>query len=141
MQCRAVPHENERNADPSCGAQQFRDSGDRRYRQVPSWRASWKRLRLFLRCVILATPREVFPWYYSVNVPTRRQLPLPGALKGGRAMDEFAYFHWTDITTLIPVALFIMLWVGGLVAIDRWVGSRRPDLQRRSHRPSGSSWG
>jgi hypothetical protein len=56
-------------------------------------------------------------------------------------MDEFAYFHWTDITTLIPVPLFMMLWVFGLVAIDRWVGGRLPDLQRRSRRPGGSSWG
>jgi hypothetical protein len=54
-------------------------------------------------------------------------------------MDEFAY--WTDIATLIPVAAFMMLWVCGLVAIDRWVGARHSDLQRRSHRTGGSSWG
>jgi hypothetical protein len=56
-------------------------------------------------------------------------------------MDEFAYFHSTDIATLIPVAAFMMVWVCGLVAIDRWVGARRPDLQRGSHRPGGSGWG
>ena len=33
-------------------------------------------------------------------------------------MDEFAYFHQMDVATLIHVALFMMLWVGGIVAID-----------------------
>jgi hypothetical protein len=53
-------------------------------------------------------------------------------------MDEFAYFHWTDAATLIRVVLFMMLWVCGLVAIDRWVGARRPDLSRGSRRPGVS---
>ena len=33
-------------------------------------------------------------------------------------MDEFAYFHQMDVPTLIHVGLFMMLWVGGIVAID-----------------------
>jgi hypothetical protein len=41
------------------------------------------------------------------------------------AMDELAYFHQIDVPTLIHVALFITLWVGGIVAIDYWVGARR----------------
>jgi hypothetical protein len=53
-------------------------------------------------------------------------------------MDELAYFHWTDAATLIRVALSMMLWVCGLVAIDRWAGARRPDLNRRSRRPGAS---
>jgi hypothetical protein len=56
-------------------------------------------------------------------------------------MDEFAYFHWTDIATLIPVVLSMMLWVCGAVAIDYWVSARRSDLPTRGHRPGGSGWG
>jgi hypothetical protein len=56
-------------------------------------------------------------------------------------MDDFAYFHWTDVATLIPVVLFMMVWVCGLVAIDRWVSARRSDLNRGSRRPGGSGWG
>ena len=40
-------------------------------------------------------------------------------------MDEFAYFHQMDVATLIHGALFMMLWAGGIVAIDRWVSARR----------------
>jgi hypothetical protein len=40
-------------------------------------------------------------------------------------MDDFAYFHGTDVAMLVPVALFMMLWVGGIVAIDYWVSARR----------------
>jgi hypothetical protein len=40
-------------------------------------------------------------------------------------MDEFAYFHQMDAAMLIRGALFMMLWVGGIVAIDRWVGAQR----------------
>jgi hypothetical protein len=46
-------------------------------------------------------------------------------------MDEFAYFHQVDIATLIRGALFMMLWVGGIIAIDHWVGARRSDSPRR----------
>jgi hypothetical protein len=42
-------------------------------------------------------------------------------------MDELAYFHQMDGPTLIHVALFMMLWVGGMVAIDYWVDARRSD--------------
>jgi hypothetical protein len=55
-------------------------------------------------------------------------------------MDDFAYFHGTDVATLIPVALFVMLWVGGIFAIDHWVSARRPDF-RGLHRPGGSGCG
>jgi hypothetical protein len=41
------------------------------------------------------------------------------------AMDELAYFHQMDAATLIHGALFMMLWVSGIVAIDYWVGPRR----------------
>jgi hypothetical protein len=40
-------------------------------------------------------------------------------------MDDFAYFHGTDVAMLIPVALFMMLWACGIVAIDYWVSARR----------------
>ena len=40
-------------------------------------------------------------------------------------MDDFAYFHGTDVVTLVRVALFMMLWVCGIVAIDYWVNARR----------------
>jgi hypothetical protein len=40
-------------------------------------------------------------------------------------MDELAYFHQMDIATLLHVVLFMMLWVGGMVAIDYWVGAPR----------------
>ena len=40
-------------------------------------------------------------------------------------MDELAYFHQMDLATLIYGALFLMLWAGGIVAIDYWVGARR----------------
>jgi hypothetical protein len=40
-------------------------------------------------------------------------------------MDEFAYFHQMDAATLMRGSLFMMLWVGGIVAIDRWVSARR----------------
>jgi hypothetical protein len=43
-------------------------------------------------------------------------------------MDEFAYFHQTDVATLIHVVLFAMLWVRSIVAIDRWVSARRAEL-------------
>jgi hypothetical protein len=46
-------------------------------------------------------------------------------------MDELAYFHQMDAPTLIHGALFMMLWVGGIVAIDYWVGARRSDSPRR----------
>jgi hypothetical protein len=45
-------------------------------------------------------------------------------------MDEFAYFHQADLATLIHVVLFAMFWVCSIVAIDRWVSARRPDLHR-----------
>ena len=41
-------------------------------------------------------------------------------------MDEFAYFHQTNVATLIHVALFATFWVCSIVAIDRWVSARRP---------------
>jgi hypothetical protein len=56
-------------------------------------------------------------------------------------MDEFAYFHGTDVATLIPVALFITLWVCGIVAIDYWVSARRSDLNRGIDRRGGSRRG
>ena len=40
-------------------------------------------------------------------------------------MDEFGYVHQVDVATLIDGALFMMLWVGGIVAIDYWVGAGR----------------
>ncbi len=46
-------------------------------------------------------------------------------------MDEFAYFHQMDVPTLIHVALFMMLWVGGIAAIDYWAGARRSDSTRQ----------
>jgi hypothetical protein len=42
-------------------------------------------------------------------------------------MDEFAYFHPTDVTTLIHVALLATLWICGVVAIDHWATARHPD--------------
>jgi hypothetical protein len=42
-------------------------------------------------------------------------------------MDEFAYLHQMDVAKLIRGALFMMLWVGGVVAIDYWVGAPRAD--------------
>ena len=52
-------------------------------------------------------------------------------------MDELAYFHQMDIATLLHVVLFMMLWVGGIVAIDYWVGTRRSDsLRRGTGRPT-----
>jgi len=50
--------------------------------------------------------------------------------RGGKgAMDEFAYFHQMDVPTLIHVALFMMLWVGGIVAIDYWASARRSETR------------
>jgi hypothetical protein len=46
-------------------------------------------------------------------------------------VDEFGYVHQVDVATLIDGALFMMLWVGGIVAIDYWVGARRSDSARR----------
>jgi hypothetical protein len=46
-------------------------------------------------------------------------------------MDELAYFHQMDAATLIRVALFMMLWAVGIIAIDYWVGARRSDSPRR----------
>ena len=46
-------------------------------------------------------------------------------------MDELAYFHQMDLATLIYGALFLMLWAGGIVDIDYWVGARRSDSPRR----------
>ena len=46
-------------------------------------------------------------------------------------MDEFAYFHQTDVPTLIHVVLFMMLWIGGIVAIDYWAGAKRSDSPRQ----------
>ena len=37
-------------------------------------------------------------------------------------MDEFAYFHGTDVAMLI---LLLMLWVFAIVAIDHWVSAPR----------------
>jgi hypothetical protein len=54
-------------------------------------------------------------------------------------MDEFAYFHGTDVAALIAVALFMTLWVCGIVAIDCWVTARRSGLNHGIHRPGGSS--
>jgi hypothetical protein len=45
-------------------------------------------------------------------------------------MDELAYFHQMDVATLIYGVLFMMVWVGGIVAIDYWVSARRPDSPR-----------
>jgi hypothetical protein len=56
-------------------------------------------------------------------------------------MDEFAYFHGTDVAALIAVALFMTLWVCGIVAIDSWVTARRSGLNHGIHRPGGSSGG
>ena len=49
----------------------------------------------------------------------------------GDLLWMLAYFHQIDVPTLIHVALFMMLWVGGIVAIDYWVGARRSDPPRR----------
>jgi len=46
-------------------------------------------------------------------------------------MEELAYFHQMDAATLIQGVLFMMLWVGGIVASDYWVGARRSDPPRR----------
>ena len=46
-------------------------------------------------------------------------------------MDEFAYFHQTDVWTLIDVALLATLWVCSVVAIDYWVSARHPDPAAR----------
>jgi hypothetical protein len=46
-------------------------------------------------------------------------------------MDELAYFHQMDVATLVHGALFLLLWAGGIVAIDYWVGARRSDSPRR----------
>ena len=43
-------------------------------------------------------------------------------------MDEFAYFDQIDVATLTHVAVFMLLWAGGIVAIDRWVRARRTSL-------------
>jgi len=60
---------------------------------------------------------------------------LPPAIKRREvrewAMDELAYFYQMDAATLIHGALFMMLWVGGIVALDYWVGARRSDSPRR----------
>jgi hypothetical protein len=46
-------------------------------------------------------------------------------------MDDFAYFHGTDVAMLIPVALFMMFWACGIVAIDYWVSARRDLIAER----------
>jgi hypothetical protein len=46
-------------------------------------------------------------------------------------MDELAYFHQMDVATLIYGVLFLLLWAGGIVALDYWVGARRSDSSRR----------
>jgi hypothetical protein len=46
-------------------------------------------------------------------------------------MDEFAYFHQTDVGTLIHVALLATLWVCSILAIDHWVSARHPDRAAR----------
>jgi hypothetical protein len=50
---------------------------------------------------------------------------IGGDVRPGGAVDEFGYLHQVDVATLIDGALFMMLWVGGIVAIDYWVGARR----------------
>jgi hypothetical protein len=47
------------------------------------------------------------------------------------AMDELAYFQEMDAAALVRVALFMMLWAVGIIAIDHWVGARRSDSPRR----------
>ena len=54
----------------------------------------------------------------------------PVGLKGGLWTNS-RIFHQVDVTTLVDGALFMMLWVGGIVAIDYWVGARRSDSPRR----------
>jgi len=49
-------------------------------------------------------------------------------------MDEFAYFHQMDVPTLIHVALFMMLWVGGIVAIEYWASARRSETRQGTAR-------
>ena len=56
---------------------------------------------------------------------------IGGDVRLGGAVDEFGYVHQVDVATLIDGALFMMLWVGGIVAIDYWVGARRSDSARR----------
>jgi hypothetical protein len=46
-------------------------------------------------------------------------------------MDELAYFHRMEVAPLIHGALFLLLWAGGIVAIDYWVGARHSDSPRR----------
>jgi hypothetical protein len=43
-------------------------------------------------------------------------------------MDEFAYFHGTDVSMLI---LLLMLWVCAVVAIDHWVSASRSESPAR----------
>ncbi len=45
-------------------------------------------------------------------------------------MDELAYFHQMDVATLIYGVLFMMVWVGGIVAIDYWVRAPGSDSPR-----------
>jgi hypothetical protein len=62
----------------------------------------------------------------------RRIAKKPGGRSGrGGAMDEFAYLHQMDVARLMEGALFMMLWVGCVVAIDYWVRARRSDTTRR----------
>ena len=81
------------------------------------------------------------PWYCTaVRGPTAT--PTVPALNGeGRAMDEFAYFHGTDVAALIAVALSMTLWVCGIVAIDCWVTARHSGLNHGIHRPGRSGGG
>lgn len=46
-------------------------------------------------------------------------------------MDELAYFHQMDVAALIHGALLLLVWAGGTVAIDYWVGARRSNPPRR----------
>jgi hypothetical protein len=42
-----------------------------------------------------------------------------------------------DVPTLIHVVLFMMIWIGGIVAIDYWASALRSDsTQRGTARPT-----
>jgi hypothetical protein len=52
-------------------------------------------------------------------------------------MDELAYFQQMDAAALVHGALFMMLWAGGIVSIDYWVGGRRSDSPPARDWPPG----
>src|SRR4051812_36287547 len=112
MQCRVCLPKTER-AHASCGAHHSEIAVNNDRAEFRSPGGAVDRPAFILAPCDFCHARR---WYSRGTIPRSMSLrdancPCRGlSREGGRAMDEFAYFHWTDIATLIPTALFMMLW-------------------------------